>query len=96
MPSACLHFQAKSVADQSDELRIRGFSFVIIDGIAEEGIDGIYFTSVPCYFYGVTDFVPSALEENRRSGCRSGKWIYCLIGRYTPSVFVGVLYLSKW
>ena len=61
--STCFHFQPQSISDQRDELRIRGLSFVIIDGIAEEGIDSVHLPSVPCHFDGVTDFVPSALEE---------------------------------
>ena len=61
--STCFHFQAESVGDQSDALTIRGLSFVIIDGIAKKGIDGIHLASVPCHFDGVADFVPSALEE---------------------------------
>ena len=40
---------------------------MIIDGIAEKGIDGIYLASVPCHFDGVADFVPSALEEKPAS-----------------------------
>ena len=36
---------------------------MIIDGVAEEGINGIHLASVPCHFDGVADFVPSALEE---------------------------------
>ena len=61
--STCFHFQPQSISDQRDELRICGFSFVIIDGVSKQGINGIHLASVPCHFNGVADFVPSALEE---------------------------------
>ena len=63
LTSACFHFQSEPVSNQRNEFAIRGFSFVIIDRIAEKGIDGVYLTSVPCNLDGVADFVPSALEE---------------------------------
>lgn len=47
MSSACFHFQSEPVSNQRNEFTIRGFSFVIIDGVAEEGIDGIHLASVP-------------------------------------------------
>ena len=45
--STCFHIQPQSISDQRDELRIRGLSLVIIDGIAEEGIDGVHLAAGP-------------------------------------------------
>ena len=56
---ACFHFQAEPISDKGDALRIRGFPLVIIDRVAEEGVDGIHLSSVPCNLDGVADFVPS-------------------------------------
>ena len=55
MSSACFHFQSEPVSNQCDKLRICGFSLMVVYGVAEKGINGIYLASVPCYFDGMAD-----------------------------------------
>ena len=46
-----LHF----VRNESDELRICGFSLGIADGIAEKSLQGIQIATIPGYLNGVPD-----------------------------------------
>ena len=50
-----LQLKLKFVRNQGDELRIRGFSLGIADGIAEKSLQGIQVPSVPGHFDGVPD-----------------------------------------
>jgi len=73
MSLTCFHFQSEPVSDEGDELRIRGFSLMIIDGVAEEGIDGIHLASVPCNLDGVADCEPSAPMKKETHSTRLGE-----------------------
>ena len=48
-------FEAEIIGDHRDEFRIRGLSAVILNGVAEIGIEGIDVTSVPRDLDGVAD-----------------------------------------
>ena len=50
-----LQLKLQFVSDKGDELRIRGFSLGIADGIAEKSLQGIQIAPIPGYFDSVTD-----------------------------------------
>ena len=47
--------QLQFISDKGDELRIRGFSLGIADGVAEKSLQRIQVASVPGYFDGMAD-----------------------------------------
>ena len=67
-----LKLQLELVSDKGDEFRIRGFSFGIADGIAEESLQRVQIASVPGYFDGMPD---STLHSGRR-----GLECFCHLG----------------
>ena len=50
-----LELELELVRNEGNELRIGGFSFGVADGVAEESLQGVQISPIPCYLDGVAD-----------------------------------------
>ena len=50
-----LIFQSQIVGNHGDELRVGGLTAIVLNGIAEIGVERIYVASIPSDFYSVAD-----------------------------------------
>ena len=50
-----LIFQPQIIRDHGDELRIGGLAAVILDGVAEVGVEGIHVAAIPRHLNGVAN-----------------------------------------